>query len=129
MPSIDVTEVLTSREFCETFQVIRSSAVVGSDGVMVITQSKPINVVGVIIPGNGSTLRMADGTRVQSFIDVYTQFRLTQSYKTSDAASVPSDIIIWHDWQFTVKSISDFTGYGSGFVHASCDFLQLNPPD
>ena len=74
-------------------------------------------------------MRMADGTRVQSFIDVYTKYRLTQSYKSNDTVSVPSDIVIWHGCQYTVIRMNDWTSYGAGFVHASCDLLQLNPPD
>ena len=127
MPNLDVTEVLSDPDFVDTFTVVSTTRVIGSDGNATSTAGSPRTGYGVVIPGKSSLRRLDDGSRVEAFIDVYTTFSLTQGVKSTDTSSTAADVITWRGRRYTVAQVENWTGFGAGFVHASCDLLDLNP--
>jgi hypothetical protein len=127
MPTLDVTEVLGSPEFQDNFLVTQTAFVIGAGGTGSSTVTGPFAAQGVVIPGKSSLQRNSDGERVTAYLDVYTTYPLTNGLKTDDVSSREADIVTWRGRQFTVMGIDDFTNFGAGFIHASCDLLPLNP--
>ena len=125
--AIDVTEILVDPDLTSPFSVISSTAVIGTDGRVTITQQPACPEIGVVVPARSSLLRAGDGSRLNASIDIYTQALLTNGSKTDDVNSQPPDIIVWNGRQYTVTVVQDFSDYGVGFVHAQADLLQLNP--
>ena len=128
MPSLDFSDVLSSVEFVDTFFVVQTISTIGSDGVSVGVPGPPIPVSGIVVPGKSSTIRGSDGQRVTAFIDVFTTFRLSDGTKANDVSSRQADVVTWHGQRFTVIMLEDYSAFGAGFIKASCDLLDLNPP-
>jgi hypothetical protein len=127
MPTLDVSDVLASPEFQDTFTVTQTAFVIGAGGTGASTITGPFPAFGVVIPGKSSLARNADGERIVAYIDIYTTYPLTNGLKTDDVSSREADIVTWHGRQFTVMAIDDFTGFGAGWLHASADLIPLNP--
>ena len=127
MPTLDVSDVLSSPEFQDNFSVLSTSNVMGVGGVGVETVTGPFAALGVVVPGKSSLRRRDDGARVTAYIDIWTRYPLTNGVKTDDVTSREADVVTWRGRQFTVISIEDWTDFGSGFIHASCDLIPLNP--
>jgi galactose-6-phosphate isomerase len=120
-------DVLASAEFLDWLTVTTSSGVIGADGIEIITSAAPTKIQGIVVPGRSSTKRDADGARVSAYIDVYTRWPLCAGVKASDTTNRPADILTWHGRTFTVMQVEDWSAFGTGWFHASCDLLPLNP--
>jgi hypothetical protein len=129
MPSMDFTAVLAAPEFQDKFYVQSISRVVGLDGVEVDKPSLSRQGRGVVIPGKMSLNRMADGSRVTAYIEIYTRQHLTAGHKKDDIQSQDADVIKWHGRLYVVMSVEDYGAFGSGFYKASCDLLTLSSPN
>ena len=127
MPDLDVTEVLSDPDFADTFTIISTSRSMAT-GVPVDTAAAPVSASGVIIPGKSNLRRADDGSRLDAYIDIYTQATLTNGFKTDDSNSQLADVVAWRNRSYTVMVIEDWSNYGQGFIKASCDLLALNPP-
>lgn len=128
-PSLDFTEVLVADEFQDVITVTSTSRVIGNDGEETDTPAAAVSTFAVVIPGKSSTIRQADGSRVEAYIEVYTQYRLTAGFKTSDTNQRSGDVITWHGRTYTVMVTEDYSAFGTGFIKASCDLDILAPPN
>jgi hypothetical protein len=127
MPDLDFSDVLASPEFVDSFSVVSTARTITSGGVESDTPAAPVGARGVVVPGKSSLRRLEDGARVGAFIDIYTTYRLSAGVKTNDTTSRDADIVTWHGRQFTVMMVEDYSAFGAGWIHASCDLLALNP--
>ena len=127
MPSMDFSDVIASQEFADVFTVVSTTSVVSDQGVATNTPGSPVSASGVVVPGKSSLRRLDDGTRVAAYIDIYTTYPLVGGIKTNDTNSQIADVVTWHGRQFTVVAVEDYSAFGAGFIHASCDLLALNP--
>lgn len=127
MPDLDFSDVLASPEFVDSFSVVSTTRVISSGGVASDTPATPVQTSGVVIPGKSSLRRLDDGSRVVAYIDIYTAYPLSAGVKTNDVNSRDADVIAWHSRQFTVIAVEDYSAFGAGWVHASCDLLTLSP--
>lgn len=125
MPQIDVSDAFDI-DTMDHFGVISSTLSVAT-GLSVVTPAAAVGAWGVVIPNKSTIRRMDDGTRLAANIDVYTQYPLTAGFKNDDTISDPADIVVWHGRQWTVAAVEDFSTYGAGFLHASCDLKPLMP--
>ena len=123
MPLLSVWEALDPLSL-DSFVVTRTSMVVGSNGQAVLTP-QTYSAYGVVTPAGSDLKRSADGSRLTGAIEVITRFQLTGGYKSDDVTSVPADVILWHGRNWTVAMVSDYSGFGRGYLRAQCDLLEL----
>lgn len=127
MPALDFSDVLASPEFADSFSVVSTTRAIGTDGVAADTPAAPVPLWGPVIPGKSSLRRLDDGSRVVAYIDVYAAYPLSAGVKSDDATSRDADVVTWHGRQYTVIAVEDYSAFGAGWVHASCDLLSLSP--
>ena len=126
MPSLDMTEVLLSPEFQDTFSYVRSSRTINVNGVAVDNAPVILQAKGVVVPDPSSLTRQSDGSRVSDAIDIYTQEALTEGYNVDDTNSINADVATWNGRQYVVGAVSDFSNFGQGFFHANATLINLN---
>lgn len=120
MPTLDVTEVIDSSEFSDTFTVERRSAVVNANGRTEVTTSLIPDVNGVVYPtAPNNLLRQPDQQNAPQTIDVITTFRLRGP---TDGGQ--PDIVSWAGDRYLVIGLQDYTRWGAGFVQASCSSID-----
>jgi hypothetical protein len=122
MPTLDVSSVLLSPEFCDTrLKCIRSSQTVGDDGIAVNT-TQTTRFSGVVTADSGLDLRRdPEGSRVTGTISIITMFFL-QDGKSGEAA----DIVCWQGRQYTVIDVQDYSRYGRGFIEAKAELIPVS---
>lgn len=128
MPTLDMSDVLQSYELVDTISIVSTTGTYDGNGNAVLTQGGAITLSAIVVPGKISSQRLADGSRIAAFIDVYVQYPVTAGFKTSDAAFRIADTITWHGRQYAAMQVEDFSAFGAGWIHASCDLSTLNPP-
>ena len=124
MPTLDVSEVLSSPEFQDSFTVTSASRVISVDGIAIDGTPVTRTAYGVVIPDPDSMIRQDDGTRLSAAIDIYTQEQLTDGYKVNDTTQQNADVILWNGGQYVVDARSDFTNYGDGFIHVNAVSIE-----
>lgn len=121
MSLLDITEVVNDPDFTEPAQWIQRSVVTGADGVGVYVE-RTLDILVVPTAGDGSILdRQRDASIVGHSSRFYTTAPLSPGTTGRDA-----DRLLWRGRVYQVRSVSDFSNWGQGFVSASC---QLMPPD
>ena len=121
MPGLDVSEVLFDPDFVTLgLLCTRSTPVVGANGIAVnTTTTTPF--AGVVTSDKGELLeRLATGQRVHGSITITTVFRLRDG-----GGGYAADIVTWLGAQYTVTDVKDYSGYGRGFVEATCELVPL----
>ncbi len=126
MPTLDVSDVLASPEFQDTFLVISSGRTINANGVAVDNAATSVQGFGVVVPNPDSLIRQSDGSRLSGSIDIWTRLRLTGGYKIDDTSSQNADVILWNGRNYVVSASSDFTNFGNGFIHSNATLIDLN---
>jgi hypothetical protein len=127
MADLDVSEVLDDPFFTTTFSIVKTSRVVNSNGVGVVSnETQTDGLIGIIIPNKGSLSRFDDGSRLSESLEVYTKFQLSQGTKIDDASMIDADIIIWKGKHYVVSASNDFSDFGRGFYHSTADLIDFN---
>jgi hypothetical protein len=107
----DPQPVLENPKFKTNFVRRRYTTTVNDYGRTTVTASNT-SCVGVIVPGaaggnsvtvDPATMRLSDG------ITVYTQAELTSG---NASAGVAADVVVWHDAEWVVDSVGDWTDFG-----------------
>lgn len=120
MPDLDVTDIINDPDFAEQFTVVRTIRAVSSGGLAVDTSGN-FYVSGIILPTPGARLMLfPESERSSGMIDVYTQFRLVPL--TDQTAA---DQIVWHNKVYRVRTCEDWTDWGQGFTHATCELTNM----
>lgn len=119
MSLLDVSEVINDPLFTEPATWQQRSYAMGSDGVAVYTET---DVPILVIPtaGDGSTL---NESRDDTIVEHNTRFYTTASLTPGVQGEAP-DRILWRGRVYQVRSVSDWSGWGVGFVSASCALMQ-----
>ncbi|MGK0705312.1 head-tail adaptor [Yokenella regensburgei] len=122
MPFLDVTEVLTDPDFCDTSLVChRQVQTVDEDNFPKNTpQDIPFSGV-VTVDRSLEARRMAAGQTINGAILIVTHFRLTQGQPGYDA-----DVVTYQGRDYRVTYIDPYTTYGAGFVQAHCELMDFN---
>ena len=121
MPTLDVSDLVLDPDFATTGLIrVRSSEVVGADGIAVQTPAQT-TFTGVVTQGSGAVLERLDGSsRARDSILIHTIYPLRES-----AAGYSADIVIWNGVSYTVSKVNDYSTFGRGFVAATCDRIPL----
>lgn len=125
---MDFSAVLSARELQDRFSILSTFRTIGDGGREVSKHEHHRHARGVVIPGKMSLNRLADGSRVNAFVDVFTRETLTVERKVNDRESQDADIIEWNGNTYTVMSVEDYSRFGAGFFKASCDLQTLSSP-
>jgi galactose-6-phosphate isomerase len=125
MPLLDVSDVLADPMLSDTFKVRRYVRSVSEVNGRAEDRFYDTVATGVVVPASqGALSRTPDAERQGDSITVYTTFGLTlgtaQGDPTDPSGTTGADTIIWHDLEWIVTSVNDWTGFGAGFVQASC---------
>lgn len=122
MPMLDVTEVLTDPDFCDTSLVChRQIQTMDADNFPVNTpQDIPFSGV-VTVDRSLEAKRMAAGQNINGAILIVTQFRLTQGQPGYDA-----DVVTYSGREYRVTFVDPYTRYGAGFVQAHCELMDFD---
>lgn len=123
MPFLDVSDVLDDPDFVTTFDVMKATQSISSNGVATDT-SEPIDtgVYGVVEAAASLTLqRLAEGSRQGGAIHIYTRYRLSDGRGNEEA-----HVVLWNGAHYTVVSVDDWSQFGAGYVRATCDLTDIN---
>jgi len=115
MPTLDVTSVLSSPAFADSFQVLRQTQTVGCDGIA-HNDATRLYASGVVAPSSTMRLvRNAAGEMVVGDIDIITTFILIDGKSGYDA-----DLVVYKGNSYTVIDVASYAQFGAGFVRAAC---------
>lgn len=108
---INVSRVLSSPSFAQTFGLIRPTGAFANEGQYTQTSPEPVSMVGVIQPASQQDMVQfgSEGERQGSMIVVY----CAQEIRVSDGVGVESDIIVWHGTQY--RACKPFPWHANGY--------------
>lgn len=122
MPLLDVTDVLTDPYFEDTFSVTRNIQSMTTGGDAIDTQTLIPIVRGVVnAVGNSIIDKFPEGEVSHGDIVIYTTFPLTDGKGNRDF-----DIVTWHGETYQVKSTSDWSAFGQGYIEAVCTLNRVS---
>jgi hypothetical protein len=135
--TMNMFDALSAPEFMDTASYVRTTRVIGANGLGSDTQAAPVSFNAIIIPDGSNLHRWSDGSRLSGSIRVYTQTFLTAGLTQSDVNSILADVIIWRGRNYTVSAVQNFDDFSDGgidlgpsapgFLVVSADLLPLNP--
>ena len=118
MPYIDVTDLMSDPDFCESVTLRRTSQTVDSNGFTTLVEVDSTITV-IVTPLNPDFMRSPEFQNAKSAITVHTQTPLF-----AVVAGYNPDIIVWKGSNYVVKRASDLSHFGRGFTSASCILLD-----
>ncbi|MBC8950249.1 head-tail adaptor [Xenorhabdus sp. TS4] len=122
MPFLDVTDVLSDPDFCDTSLTVKRRVTrVDNDGFPT-TDDTVRQFAGVVTVDRSveAQIRMS-GQTVTGNILIITTERLIAG-ETGHAG----DIVTYQNREYLVKSVDPYTAYGAGFVQAHCELLPFD---
>jgi hypothetical protein len=123
-PSLDLTEVLDSTEFIDTFDVVCRNQTVSSGGIASDALTTHTDVYGIVIPNDSINLIVTEeGERISGSITIYTRHALTDGRKSGRDA----DLVRWGGREFIVHSVGPWIHFGQGWTQAICLLHTVNP--
>jgi hypothetical protein len=128
MPLMDVSEALNNPYTLDYFDVIRRAQLVNTSGEVGIPQPQIFSqVAGVVAPDNAPRLQRNPEAQIAGkILLVYTTFALRGQTQDGVPQDYQPDLVIWGGNQFIVVSVDDYSRYGTGFVKAVCDMMDMN---
>ena len=112
---IDVSELITDPDFCQTFTIYRTKRIADDKGRAETVETSE-QVTGVIQPVSGDDLdRLPEGDRGKQAVTVWIREKLT----TGDDANLP-DEVEWRGTRYVVKQLRNWGDWGVGFYRAIC---------
>ncbi|EMQ2227341.1 head-tail adaptor [Citrobacter freundii] len=122
MPFLDVTEVLTDPDFCDTSLVCHRQVQTRDEYNFPVNTPQDIPFSGVVtVDRSLEAKRMAAGQNINGAILIVTQFRLTQGQPGYDA-----DTVTYQGREYRVTFVDPYTAYGAGFVQAHCELVDFD---
>lgn len=122
MPYLDVTDVLSDPDFCDTsLELTRQIQTVDDDGFVTRVVEKQRFAAVVTVDRSLEARRMEAGQVITGAILVITTERLTAGQTGRDA-----DIVTYQGRNYRVTFADPYTAYGAGFVQAHCELLPFD---
>lgn len=119
MPTLDVSDVLTSHEFMDKFTVVRRVETVGENGRASWVETRS-DAFGVVTIGEPTMVTREDhSTYEQRVISVITRFRIQPPNGETKA-----DVIEWAGGSYLVNKVDPYVRYGRGFVESTAVMLD-----
>ncbi len=111
---LDFTDVIEDEDFSTTFDVIRRTDAVGSNGRSSVVENRYVGIVGIVVPGDpGDLLRTPEAAMTQRGITITTVFRLRAM-----SEGIQPDQVVYEGIVHTVKAVKPWTSMGIGFTKA-----------
>lgn len=122
MPTLDVSDVLFSPEFCDYSLIVkRNTQLVDADGFATNSVTETGFSGVVTVDRSLEARRMQAGQSINGAILIVTTYRLT-----SGNTGIDADIVSYRGRDYRVTFVDPYTAYGAGFVQAHC---ELQPFD
>lgn len=131
MSQLDVTDLLLDPDVAgETFDVLRREQILNGFGRYELGVTVVAGVRGAVFPsGDNSLAREEAYQKQEKSLTVVTQYRLRGEAQESGGQQYQPDVVRWRGSHFLVRSVSDFSRYGAGFVEAECvSTTFVDPP-
>lgn len=111
MPNLQITELITDPDFCQSFTITRlTGSVVKGD---FITTPETFETTGIIRPANTNDIQMVpEGDRVTGMVTVYTSNQLYVTRRNGSNAPGLSDEITWQGEQYKIIQTANYSDYG-----------------
>lgn len=128
MPFLDVTEVLTDPDFCDTSLVCHRQVQTVDEDNFPVNTAQDIPFSGVVtVDRSLEARRMEAGQNISGAILIVTQFRLTQGQPGTDSTPrLDADIVTYSGRNYRVTFVDPYTRYGAGFVQAHCELVEFD---
>ncbi len=124
-PALDVAFILTDPDLASSFDVIRRTETVGTNGRGTLTTKTAHCAIGVITMASGNTLERAAAYQVMGrVISVVTQFELQ-----GEVTGRQPDLVYWMGSYYIVKECDIYGHFGQGFYEAICVSTNYTDPD
>lgn len=125
MLDFDMSDVLLSSEWLQTVSLIRNH-VDNDSGFSKLTRAAPVDIDAIVIQAPGTDLqRDADGTSLDTGIDIHTLAVLTAGSGDDPYGNEDADIVVYKGNEYLVVQVSDWSEYGEGF--SSCKAILRKP--
>lgn len=116
MSLIDVSELLEDPDFVDPVTIVRTSAVVGVDGMPERIQTLIPDQLMSVQPASGQTITAyPELTRSATVYEVWGKMRLYGPQEGTEP-----DRIIWRGRTLAVNKIDDYSHWGQGYYHCVC---------
>lgn len=119
MALVDVSDLLSDTDFCDSFIVVKRVATVNEFGETNITELQEATVGVVQNSAQESLAFMESGVQLSVSIKVYTKKALS-----AQSEGRLADIIVWCGERYIVKSVQPWYNYGVGYCRAVCILEQ-----
>lgn len=113
MAEIDVTDLLSDPDFCDSFTVTRRNSEVDDQGYLQMVSTELPNIIGSVQPASGRTLQLRpDLANVNGVIEIWSVF----DFQT-DTDRAKSDLIQWRgDTYICEGPVQNFQNFGAGYT-------------
>lgn len=122
MPTLDVTDVLFSPEFCDTSLTYTRREILIDDEGITSTKESNYPFLGVVTVDSSIEAQIrTSGQLVSGRILVVTTTRLIAGEN-----HYIGDIVTYQGRKYLVKSVDPYIAYGAGFVQAHCELMPFD---
>lgn len=120
MPTLDVTDVLLSPEFCDEINYVRRKQTIPGPG-RVVVKAYNLTTLGVITIGSlNDNPQEADQQHATNMITVHSIVRLLDNAK-----GYQPDLVYYNCQTYLVRKAYNWSRYGAGFFAAECELQDL----
>lgn len=111
---INVGELITDPDFCQTFTVYRNIGFWSSEGIFETSETS-FRTTGVITPLKTKELdQLPEGDRIQGGVNIYTNVALFTTHLKAAATTdgYVSDEVVWQNERWKIVNTANFVDYG-----------------
>lgn len=140
MPDLDVTDLLTDPDFCETVTIIRQSQKTDIMGINNVTP-QTLTAYGSVQMGGLDVAIQTDEEHAQRLIVFYTKTRIFDITRapvfdepgvpaadtgglTMDADGYLPDILQWNGNRYKVRRVEPWVNWGAGFFAVEAEMMN-----
>lgn len=130
MPLLDVSQVINDPDFCSLVTITRRKQITNDYGEPETQEHKFNRVSGVLINTTNSIVREDSGQYAIKGLSFYTTFRIIGVNNNTAGEAYAPDILTWHNNNYLVGDVLDYSMFGAGFVVArleSYDYIADVP--
>lgn len=121
MGRIDVSDILDDPDFVDPMDLIHRTATVNELGENTFTERR-VCTKGCVQPASGKTLsRVPDEFRIENVMSFWAKATIV-----ADRVGSYSDQIIFKGQRYNVKTVFDWSNWGSGWTEGLCVMERIN---
>jgi hypothetical protein len=121
MPWLDVVDIITDPDFCDTTLTYQRSVETVNDQGRAVLSTATYGFAGVVTNDKGLLLeRGVDAERIKDTVLIVTRARLRAA-----GVNVSADVVNAEDKSYTVTQVLSYSRYGRGFVEVIAELIPL----